>query len=64
MATAPQLTPLDEYLQTSYSPDREYVDGFVLERSLGQGKHAYTQTMLSRRLVDLLMPKGLMALVE
>ena len=64
MATAPQLVSLDEYLQSSYSPDREYIDGFVVERSLGQGKHAYTQTMLARRLVDLLIPKGLMALVE
>jgi Uma2 family endonuclease len=64
MATAPQLISLDEYLHTSYSPDREYVDGFVVERSLGQGKHAYTQTMLSHRLNDLLIPKGWMALVE
>jgi Uma2 family endonuclease len=64
MATAPQLISLDEYLHTSYSPDREYVDGFVVERSLGQGKHAYTQTMLARRLVDLLIPNRLMALVE
>ena len=64
MATAPQLVSLDEYLQSSYSPDREYIDGFVVERSLGQGKHAYTQGRLVRKLGDLLDPKKLMAIPE
>jgi hypothetical protein len=30
-------------MHTSYSPDREYIDGVIVERSVGQGKHAYTQ---------------------
>jgi hypothetical protein len=28
------LVPLDEYLNTSYSPEREYRDGVLVERSL------------------------------
>lgn len=64
MATAPQLTPLDEYLQTSYSPDREYIDGFVVERNLGQGKHSYTQYRLLQKLGEQLDPKGWMPLPE
>jgi hypothetical protein len=28
------LIPLEEYLNTSYSPDREYRDDVVLERNL------------------------------
>ena len=43
MATAPSLISLDEYMQTSDSPDCEYIDGAVVERNVGQGKHAYTQ---------------------
>jgi len=38
---------MEEYMHTSYSPDREYIDGAILERNVGQGKHAYTQTLLS-----------------
>jgi hypothetical protein len=29
------LVALEEYLNTSYSPDREYVDGVVVERNVG-----------------------------
>lgn len=64
MATAPQLTSLDEYLHTSYSPDREYIDGLVVERNVGQGKHAYTQGRIYLKLTEALVQKGWMALVE
>jgi hypothetical protein len=30
------LVSLQEYLDTDYSPDREYVDGVVVERSVGE----------------------------
>jgi Uma2 family endonuclease len=46
MATAIQL-PLAEYLQTTYRPDREFIDGELQERNLGQWDHARTQTLLS-----------------
>jgi Uma2 family endonuclease len=64
MATAPSLVSLEEYMATSYSPDCEYIDGVLLERNVGQGKHAYTQGAMLMKLVELLMPKGLMAMIE
>ncbi len=41
--TTATLVPVEEYLSTSYSPDREYVDGVVLERNLGELDHSDTQ---------------------
>jgi Uma2 family endonuclease len=35
-----------EYLATSWSPDRELVDGEVLERALGEKEHSAIQRML------------------
>jgi Uma2 family endonuclease len=43
MATTAVPITLDEYMSTSYSPDCEYIDGLVVARNVGQGKHAYTQ---------------------
>lgn len=43
MATAANLVSFDEYMRTSYSPDCEYIEGMILERNVGQGKHAFTQ---------------------
>ena len=43
MATS-TLIALDEYLQTSYRPDCDWVDGEVRERNMGDGPHAYLQT--------------------
>jgi Uma2 family endonuclease len=45
MATAIQL-PLAEYLQTTYRPDREFIDGELQERNLGQWDHARIQLLL------------------
>ncbi len=42
MATA-TLVPVKEYLSTSYSPDREYIDGAIVERNLGERSHSKTQ---------------------
>ena len=33
----------NEYLATSYRPDREYVDGAVVERNLGEHDHSRLQ---------------------
>jgi Uma2 family endonuclease len=35
---------LEEYLNTSYSPDREYVDGVVVERHVGERPHSLVQS--------------------
>ena len=38
--------PLSEYLATSYRPDRDYVDGELQERNLGEREHALLQLIL------------------
>jgi Uma2 family endonuclease len=38
--------PLEEYLRTSYEPDREFLDGEVVERSLGGYPHSRVQGQL------------------
>jgi len=43
---AQTLISLEEYLTTSYSPDREYRDGVVMERNLGKKAHARLQLKL------------------
>src|ERR1700722_1143648 len=42
MAT-PVLIPVEEYLRTTYRPDRDYIDGEVKERNLGEKPHATIQ---------------------
>jgi Uma2 family endonuclease len=37
------LIPVAEYLRTNYRPDRDYVDGILLERNVGQKDHSRTQ---------------------
>ena len=46
MATTTHI-PLSEYLETSYRPDREYVDGEVRERNVGKWEHARVQWLLA-----------------
>lgn len=50
MATAPnteELWTVREYLRTSWSPDREYVDGRIEERNLGEKEHSILQRYLT-----------------
>ncbi len=42
MATS-TLVPLNEYLQTSYRPDCDWIDGEVKERNGGEGQHSNIQ---------------------
>jgi Uma2 family endonuclease len=42
------LISLDEYLNTSYSPDMEYRDGVLVERNVGEEAHARLQALLAR----------------
>jgi hypothetical protein len=46
MATSTRLS-LSEYMKTSYRPDREYVDGELLERNVGKWEHARLQALLA-----------------
>ena len=39
------LVSLEEYLDTAYSPDREYVDGAIVERHVGERPHSLAQKM-------------------
>ena len=45
MATG-TIVPLEEYLNTTYEPDFEYLDGELVERNVGKTKHALLQGML------------------
>ena len=50
MATLPnteELWTVREYLRTSWSPDREYVDGRIEERNLGEKEHSILQRFLT-----------------
>jgi len=40
------LVPVEEYLATSFRPDREYVDGSIQERNLGEWSHSRAQARL------------------
>jgi Uma2 family endonuclease len=42
MATA-SLIPLSEYLSTTYRPDRDFLEGELLERNIGEQPHARIQ---------------------
>ena len=64
MATVSNPPSIDEYLRSSYSPDREYIDGLVLERNLGKGKHSFTQSKLLLKLSQLVAGKNALVLVE
>lgn len=64
MATAPKLVALQEYLNTDYSPDCEYIDGAVIERNVGKIKHAFSHTEVVFQLKILLKGRSEFAVVE
>src|SRR5581483_8511199 len=41
------MIPVEEYLRTSYSPDREYRDGVLVQRNVGEWVHAELQAALA-----------------
>ncbi|HTU48227.1 MAG TPA: Uma2 family endonuclease [Bryobacteraceae bacterium] len=45
MATATRVS-LEEYLNTSYEPDCDYVDGVLEERNVGKSRHSETQGLI------------------
>lgn len=46
MATS-TLVPIAEYLDTTYRPDREYIDGELRERNVGKWEHARFQYLIA-----------------
>ncbi len=58
------LTPVSEYLSTSYRPDREYLDGIILERNLGELDHSRLQIVLAAYLLSLEKSLGIFAVTE
>lgn len=49
MATLTSV-PVEEYLRTTYDPDREYVDGQLVERHVGEYYHSRLQIILGAEL--------------
>jgi Uma2 family endonuclease len=48
MATStPVIVPLEEYLSTSYRPDRDWIDGETKERNMGEQLHAIVQVFFA-----------------
>ena len=45
--SAGTLIPVEEYLKSTYSPDREYRDGVVVERNVGDNAHSLLQAALA-----------------
>ncbi len=41
------LLPVEEYLNTSYSPDKEYREGELVERNVGEKVHARLPALLA-----------------
>jgi len=46
MPAATQIS-VSEYLSTTYRPDREYVDGEIVERNVGKKPHSRAQTLVA-----------------
>jgi len=46
VAPTPRLVPVDEYLNSSYHPDLEYVDGVLVKRGMPTIAHGLLQAIL------------------
>lgn len=47
MAPATTLVSLNEYLNTAYRPDRDFLEGELLERNTGEQSHARVQLIIA-----------------
>lgn len=63
-ASTISVVPLNEYLETSYRPDCEYLDGELLERNVGEWDHSRFQTVLSGYLLNREKELGILVAVE
>ncbi len=52
MAVATNVS-LEEYLNTDYEPDCDYVDGMLEERNVGKNRHSATQSLMIGALLAL-----------
>ena len=64
MSAAPVSVSLDEYMNTDYEPDCDYVDGFLEERNVGKNKHSRTQMILGGWLLSKESKSGFKGLTE
>ena len=55
---------VEEYLSTSYDPDREYIDGVVVERNLGERGHSRLQLLIGLYLASHERDWGVVTLTE
>jgi Uma2 family endonuclease len=44
------LVPIEAYLSTSWDPDREYVDGRLVERNVGEYNHGFLELIIGMAL--------------
>jgi Uma2 family endonuclease len=58
------LVSVQEYLAASYDPDRDYVDGELQERNVGERPHSYTQMSLGAFLFNRKAQWGIHVLSE
>ena len=58
------VVPLAEYLETSYRPDCDYLDGELLERNVGEWDHSRLQMLLSRYLSNREKQCGILVVPE
>ncbi len=56
--------PLSEYLSKTYQPDREYLDGVLSERNVGEWNHSRLQAVLLKYLMGLEDRLGILAVPE
>jgi Uma2 family endonuclease len=62
MSTA--VVSLKEYLETSYRPDCDYLEGELLERNVGEWDHSRLQMLLSGYLLSREKQWGILVVVE
>ncbi|HEY3825465.1 MAG TPA: Uma2 family endonuclease [Bryobacteraceae bacterium] len=62
--SAATAVPLSEYLNTSYRPDCDYLEGELLERNVGEWDHARMQMLLSHYLCSREKQLGIMVVPE
>jgi len=60
----PPLVAVDEYLNSSYRPDMEYVDGVLVERGMPTIAHSLLQTILIRYFAQYERPLRFLTLPE
>lgn len=63
MAASTQIS-VEEYLKTAYRPDRDYVEGTLEERNVGEVDHGLVQARLAHYFLNLYKETGLLAITE